>query len=84
MATRKPKKTCASCDRLKECGQVTEEMIRAGERCDIWSPAPDAELQARRDIVGDFGLLVLRYQVPAVKNRSRDRKIKARRRKKNV
>jgi hypothetical protein len=84
MATRKPKKTCASCDRIKECGKVTEEMIRNSEYCDIWSPATDPVLRARREIVGDFGLQVLRYGIPAVKNRSHQRRRKARRRRKNV
>lgn len=75
--------SCSNCAHLKKCRIVTEKLLRMGFRCEQYSPTSDAELDAREEIIDDFGPMALRYEVPSSKVPSAP-KIKPRRRKKNV
>jgi hypothetical protein len=74
---------CSNCEYLRKCSMTTERLLRMGFSCSQHKLTSDAELDAREDLIDDFGLWALRYEVPSVKNVSPP-KIKPRRRKKNV
>lgn len=65
-----PRKECATCEHLKECGEVTEKKLLARHKCPLWKLVEEVELDTRESLIEDFGLWVLRYEIPAVKNKS--------------
>jgi hypothetical protein len=82
MSGKKIEQECSNCLHLKKCNITTERLLRMGFRCEQYAPTSDAELDAREDLIDDFGLWALRYEVPSVKQ-PRAPKIKPRRRRKN-
>lgn len=77
------KPSCGTCIYLDRCREVTAKKIETEYSCKLWQPAPDAELRGRGDIVRDFGLWALKFEVPHLKNKGAQRP-KARRRRKNA
>lgn len=73
---------CANCELLSNCKDVTEQRLADHYYCRLFTPAPQAVLDARADIQADLGLLALRYEIPHRKTGSA--RPKSRRRKNRV
>ena len=74
------KPSCASCNDLRKCSLVTAPRIENGYRCRDWSLANKIEIGAREQLIEEFGLWALRYDVPKLERKTRP---KARRRKRD-
>lgn len=74
-------KECASCNRLRECNEVTEKKILDKYCCRIWQTVSFAAWEARCDIIQNLGPWALRYEVLYLQQSVRP---KSRRRKKHV
>lgn len=75
------KEDCSTCEYIKECRKVTEKKLLKGYTCPLWKTADEVELETREELIRSFGLWVLRYEVPAVKNKSSRHRRTRRRRK---
>lgn len=76
--------SCSNCEYLSSCMSTTERLLRRNFWCDKYAPTSDAVLDAREDLIDNFGLWALRYEVPSVNISSRVNKPMFRRRRKNV
>ena len=74
------KPSCSSCRYLRKCKIVTVVKIETGYRCEDWVVEESIELRAREDIIEDFGLWALKFDIPKFEKK---RGPKARRRKKD-
>lgn len=82
---KREKPQCATCIHLQTCHEVTEKRILDEYCCRLWQAAKPSELDARKDIVRNFGPWALRYGTLEYKARKSARpKRTIRRRKKNV
>lgn len=75
------KPSCAMCHYLRKCNAVTARRIEEGYNCEDWLEVGPVELGARRQVIKDFGVWALRFDVPRLEKKKR--RPKARRRKKN-
>lgn len=74
------KPSCASCYYLRNCDEVTPKKIANNHKCENWVEASPVELKARKQVVEDFGIWALQFDVPRFEKRA---KPKARRRKRD-
>jgi len=77
------KRACTSCLLLKDCKQVTEEMLIGGDYCRDLLPVSATQQRAREAIMKNLGVLALRYEVDFLNQKSVET-VKARRRKRHV
>jgi len=74
------KPSCATCQYLRSCDDVTVQRIQNWYRCENWVEASSVELGAREQLIKDFGIWALQFDVPKLEKRKRP---KARRRKRD-
>jgi len=67
-------KACYTCKFIKDCHDVTEQMLLEQKGCRMWQSATPEEVKARKDIADEFGHWVLKYTVPKLSKPHRKRR----------
>ena len=49
------KASCLNCSRLARCTETDPDKVRSNYYCDNWEPSTEETLQARLQVITDFG-----------------------------
>lgn len=83
MPEMKIEQECSNCKHLNRCDLTTERLLRMKFVCENYASTSDTELDAREELIDDFGRWALRYEVPSIKSMSAPKRY-TRRRRRNV